>query len=320
MNTPIPAEAATVSPVRLRVVHETVYHYGAPVSLARHLAHLCPRSDDEQAVRGWQLDVQPPPDEAVDAEAAVAPSWVARQSSIDSWGNQRTVFSHSRHHDVLQVTSRFEVERRLTARAPVPSPAWEAVAETLRYRVGGSPLEATEFSLPSWYAPCTAALADFARQAFIPDVPLRDGAMALMRQVHAHLSYQPGSTQVGTRAPDALAQREGVCQDFAHVMIAACRSLGLAARYVSGYLLTAPPPGQAPLIGADASHAWVQVWCPAQGWLALDPTNAVPAALDHVHVAWGRDYGDVAPLRGVLQSGGAGPAAPRVRVQVDRVE
>ncbi|MEE9478596.1 MAG: transglutaminase family protein, partial [Roseateles sp.] len=129
------------------------------------------------------------------------------------------------------------------------------------------------------------------------------------------LRYLPHSTTVATRAADALAQRSGVCQDFAHVFIAACRALGLAARYVSGYLLTRPLPGQPKLVGADASHAWVELWCPEQGWLALDPTNDVPANLDHVTLAWGRDYADVAPLRGVLRGGGV--ATLRVGVTVE---
>nr|WP_255763552.1 transglutaminase family protein [Pelomonas sp. P7] len=138
-----------------------------------------------------------------------------------------------------------------------------------------------------------------------------------MHQIHETLHYLPQSTTVATRAADALAQRSGVCQDFAHIFIAACRGLGLAARYVSGYLLTRPPEGAPKLVGADASHAWVELWCPEQGWLALDPTNDVAAGLDHVTLAWGRDYADVAPLRGVLRGGGV--ATLRVGVTVEPV-
>jgi transglutaminase-like putative cysteine protease len=136
----------------------------------------------------------------------------------------------------------------------------------------------------------------------------------MMHLIFRHFAYKPLATSVNTRAPEALAQRQGVCQDFAHVMIGAMRSIGLAARYVSGYLLTRPPPGQPRLIGADASHAWVSVWCPVHGWVALDPTNAVPAGTDHVTLAWGRDYADVAPLRGVIRGGGQ--AQPQVAVTV----
>ncbi len=136
-----------------------------------------------------------------------------------------------------------------------------------------------------------------------------------MHQIHEEFEYLPQSTSVTTGALEALALRHGVCQDFAHVLIGACRSLGLAARYVSGYLLTQPPPGKPRLVGADASHAWAAVWCPPHGWLALDPTNDVVVGQDHVTLAWGRDYADVAPLRGVIR-GGSGNA-PRVGVTVE---
>ena len=130
------------------------------------------------------------------------------------------------------------------------------------------------------------------------------GALALMQLIHERFTYEPNATSVATRAPEALAELRGVCQDFAHVMIGACRSLGLAARYVSGYLLTTPPPGQPRLVGADASHAWVAVWCgESAGWVHLDPTNDLVAQEDHVAVAWGRDFSDVSPLRGVILGG-----------------
>jgi transglutaminase-like putative cysteine protease len=172
--------------------------------------------------------------------------------------------------------------------------------------------------LPSWFAPRDAALARLAGEVFLPGTPLLSGALALMHLVHRRFEYRPAATSVATRATDALAQRRGVCQDFAHVMIGAMRSIGLAARYVSGYLLTQPPPGQPRLVGADASHAWVAVWCPLHGWVALDPTNAVAAGTDHVTLAWGRDYGDVAPLRGVIRGGDG--AVPRVSVTVEPID
>jgi transglutaminase-like putative cysteine protease len=152
---------------------------------------------------------------------------------------------------------------------------------------------------------------------FTPERPLLDAALALNHHVHSTFEYKPFSTSVATGALQAFKLRKGVCQDFAHVMIGALRSLGLAARYVSGYLLTRPPPGQPRMIGADASHAWVMVWCPAHGWVALDPTNDVVAGNDHVTLAWGRDYGDVAPLRGVIRGGGR--AQPAVAVTVEPV-
>jgi transglutaminase-like putative cysteine protease len=293
----------------LRVLHETVYDYDTPVELAHHLACLSPRSTANQQVRDWRLTIDPAPDGDSD---------LASRLSLDPWGNARLVFSHARVHQRLVVASRFEA-----GVSPAPaadgasSPPWEQVAESLRYRAGGVRTEAVEFSLDSPFAPRDAALARFASEAFLPDMPLAEGALALMGLINRQFRYEPLATHVGTRAPEALALRRGVCQDFAHVMIGACRSLGLAARYVSGYLLTHPPAGKPRLLGADASHAWVTVWCPRQGWIALDPTNNVQAGFDHVTLAWGRDYGDVAPLRGVIRGGGS--VEPRVAVTVEPI-
>lgn len=242
----------------------------------------------------------------------------ASQLSMDPFGNDRLVFSHSRVHERLSVRCSFEVGLSAPPLPdPLDSPAWEEVAQSLRYHAGAVRTEAVEYTLASHFAPRDAALAAFAREAFTPERPLAEAALALMSLIHERFDYKPLSTHVGTRAPEALALRRGVCQDFAHVLIGACRSIGLAARYVSGYLLTQPPPGQPRLVGADASHAWAAVWCPVQGWLALDPTNDVPAGIDHVTLAWGRDYADVAPLRGVIRGGGR--ALPRVAVTVEPV-
>lgn len=297
----------------LRVRHDTVYAYDAPVELAHHLACLSPRHTPWQEVRDWRLRIDPAPD------GWAGPQALPDALSQDPWGNQRLVFSHAQVHESLTVSSVFEAGLRAAPPPdPAVSPAWEQVAAALRYRAGAAQPEAVEFTLASHFAPHDAALAAFAARAFTPGRPLAAGALALMQQIHAEFRYAPLATQVDTRAPEALALRRGVCQDFAHVMIGACRSLGLAARYVSGYLLTQPPAGQPRLIGADASHAWVAVWCPAHGWIALDPTNRVLAGLDHVTLAWGRDYADVAPLRGVIRGGGC--AAPRVAVTVEPIE
>jgi len=174
---------------------------------------------------------------------------------------------------------------------------------------------ALEMTLDSPLVPGSADFAAYAAPSFPPARPLLEGARDLTHRIHGDFQYDKAATDVSTPVAEVMRRRHGVCQDFAHVLIGACRSLGLAARYVSGYLLTQPPPGTPRLVGADASHAWAAVWCPPHGWLALDPTNDVPVGQDHVTLAWGRDYADVAPLRGVIR-GGSGNA-PRVAVTVE---
>ncbi len=297
----------------LQVLHDTEYRHDWPVELAHHVAYLIPRDTPTQRVLDWRLRIDPLPDGW--AEASWEP---ARHASRDAFGNLRLLFSHAQVHKRLQVASAFRVEQ-LGRPAPRPqdSPAWEAVTEQLRYHAPGDappPPEAVEFSLASPFAAPDSQLAAYAHQAFAPGLPVLEGGLRLMQQIHREFRYLPQSTDVGTRAAEALRLRRGVCQDFAQVFIAACRALGLAARYVSGYLLTEPPPGQARLIGADASHAWAEIWCPSQGWVGLDPTNDCMAGDAHVLLAWGRDYADVAPLRGVIRGGGQ--ALPRVAVTV----
>ena len=322
------AEPTAAPPVRwLRVRHETSYRYDSGVEGALHLAHLRPRETATQQVRTWSLDVSPHPDAGVDLASGI-------RETIDPWGNARQIFAHSQVHDQLDVVSAFEAGVSAQALpAPGSSRPWREVARDLRLHAGASVhaanadatqeqrkaehdvSEAAEFALDSALAPRAPALADWARPAADANAGVVELALALMHQVHAEFEYLPQSTSVTTGALEALALRHGVCQDFAHVLIGACRSLGLAARYVSGYLLTQPPPGRPRLVGADASHAWAAVWCPPHGWLALDPTNDVAVGQDHVTLAWGRDYADVAPLRGVIR-GGSGNA-PRVAVTVE---
>jgi transglutaminase-like putative cysteine protease len=322
------AEAMIAPAVRwLRVRHETSYRYDSEVEGAHHLAHLRPRDTATQQIRAWSLVVTPHPDAGVELASGI-------RETVDPWGNARQVFAHSQVHDELDVTSAFEAGISAPELpAPGTSQPWREVARDLRLHAGASAhavsasdasderraeraaFEAAEFALDSALAPRAKALADWARPSADENTGIVELALALMHQIHDEFEYLPQSTSVTTGALDALELRHGVCQDFAHVLIGACRSLGLAARYVSGYLLTQPPPGKPRLVGADASHAWAAVWCPPYGWLALDPTNDVPAGQDHVTLAWGRDYADVAPLRGVIR-GGSGNA-PRVGVTVE---
>jgi transglutaminase-like putative cysteine protease len=285
----------------LEVTHETRYAYTAAVSLAHHRAHLRPLVDAAQQLLGFGITIEPPPEQCHD--------------SIDAFGNTQTHFSLSHPHRSLAVsaTSRVEVRPRFEGLEPAAAPAWDGLAETLRYVAGGAPTDALEFAVPSPYVPRLPALRAWAAASLGPGRPVAEAAIELMHRVHAEFKYQSQSTEVDTPLAQAFEQKRGVCQDFAHLLAGALRMFGVPARYVSGYLLTraaeGPGKGEA-LLGADASHAWVQVWCPGtpgvpeDGWLDLDPTNDLVPSTSHVRVAVGRDFGDVTPLRGVIRGGG----------------
>ncbi len=311
-----PATAAVPPPLRLAVSHETRCDYPAPVALAHHVAHLRPLHDAHQQLLRHSLQIDPAPQPPAD--------W--QRDSSDPWGNVQRHFTLVREHARLRVLSESElrVSARFAALEAGAGPAWDVLVAGLRYRAGGAFEPAVEFAQPSPYVPRLAALRDWGAAEFVPGRPAAELALALMRRVHAEFEYRSGGTDVDTPLARVLAQRHGVCQDFAHLLCGALRAHGLPARYVSGYLLTTPPGGGAPLLGADASHAWVQAWCPgtpgvpADGWLDLDPTNACVPERGHVRLAVGRDYGDVAPLRGVIRGGG-GRHALHVAVQTTRL-
>jgi transglutaminase-like putative cysteine protease len=236
---------------------------------------------------------------------AIDPLPSHRANAPDSFGNLRTEFALYLPHEALavQAESRVWLEPRAAPPDDAKSDAWDTVASSLRYVVGGSFQPAGEFVFASPYVPLDRSLRDYAAADFRPGRPYLQAAIALMQRVHADFEYEPGVTDIDTPLVEVFRERRGVCQDFAHLMLAMLRSLGLPARYVSGYLLTQPLPGKARLTGADASHAWVSIWCPVLGWVDLDPTNAVLPDASHVTVAVGRDYGDVVPLRGVIRGG-----------------
>ncbi|GAB4212695.1 MAG: transglutaminase family protein [Rhodoferax sp.] len=279
----------------LRVAHETCYHYGSPVVMAQHLAHLQPvdRPGLHVVTHSLHIDPQPP----------------QLRSAPDAFGNVRCHFALATPHEVLTVYADMTVQTEPPQPVPAGTP-WESVVEAFRYRVGVAYNPASEFLFASPYVARHRELADFARPLFEPGRPVLEAAGALMHHIHTEMRYASGSTGVNTPVLEALAQRKGVCQDFAHLMIGCLRSLGLPARYVSGYLLTRPPPGKPRLIGADASHAWVQAFDPDVGWVDFDPTNDAQGlgrpGESHVTLAIGRDFGDVSPLRGVIH-GGANP-------------
>lgn len=277
------------------VVHETRYAYEHPVGLSRQIVHLAPRAMPWQRCRAHVLSVSPEPEILAVAE--------------DAFGNPTTSLCIEADHAELSVRAESHVE--ITARAypdDAASPPWEAVRARLAYharrRAIPADLDAARFSFESARVRNKRELAAWTLECFPPGTPILVGVRALMRRIHGEFVFDPKATTVSTPVMSVFAQRRGVCQDFAHLMLSCLRSLGLAARYVSGYLLTRPPPGRARLVGADASHAWVSVYCLEQGWVDADPTNDVFPSLEHVTVAWGRDFDDVTPLRGVLLGGG----------------
>jgi transglutaminase-like putative cysteine protease len=274
-----------------RVEHVTKYVYGSPVATSQHVAYLRPRELPHQHVRHYEIRIDP------------APTTVANR--IDAFGNIVKQFQILRPYSTLVVTAESVVDvcERAGALDPERSPKWEPVARELGGRADGIPVDVTQFAQPSTYLPFSQAMDRFARRSFPPGRPVLAGAINLMHRIHSEFAFDPAATTVTTPLVRVLDEKRGVCQDFAHVAISSLRAIGLAARYVSGYLLTDPPPGQPRLIGADASHAWLSVFCPVHGWVDLDPTNDVIVGERHVTVAWGRDYGDVSPLRGVLLGG-----------------
>ena len=288
--------------MRLQVLHETRYDYSPAVENAQHVAYLKPLDLPHQRLLQHSLRISPTP--------------ARLEESIDVYGNARQHFSFQAPHAqlVVQADSLVETSPLPDTRA-LATAAWETVREQFRYKAAARWEPAIEFVFASPCIPREELFADFARPSFAPGRPVAEAAWDLMQRIHRHMRYESLSTQVNTPALEALAQGKGVCQDFAHILVACCRSMGLPARYVSGYLLTTPPPGQPRLVGSDASHAWASVYCPlatAEGepdperpgfWLDLDPTNDRAPGEDYVVLATGRDFLDVSPMRGVIRGG-----------------
>lgn len=310
LPTQAPPDAPPGASARLSVEHETLYRYDHAVEQAQHIACLRPLSDAGQRLLQFDMAVDPLPS----------------QHSIrrDSHGNSRAYFALYAAHHELRVIARSEVEvvdRYLGLNASA-GPTCGEVRERLSYRAHAPFEPASEHLYASPFVPLHAELRDYGLQSLHDERPLAEAAIELMRRIHADFAYAPASTDISTPILDVFDQRRGVCQDFAHLMLGCLRACGLAARYVSGYLLTRPPPGQAPLVGADASHAWISVWVPDLGqplagdWLDLDPTNSVLPSVHHVRVAHGRDFGDVTPLRGVIRGGGRHTLVVRVTTRM----
>lgn len=278
---------------RYKVEHETRYAYDAPVSQSWQLARLTPRELPWQKLLTHHLAIDPRPDEC--------------HGAPDSFGNTVTHFGLHVAHRRLRVTMQCEVE--IGARPllqPQPAEPWESVRQAVRLPAAGSPvdIEVARMAERTPLLPLSDAALAYARPSFLAGRDWLEAVTDLMRRIHAEFEFDAGATTVSTSVDEVLRERRGVCQDFAHLMLACLRGLGLPARYVSGYLLTDPPPGQPRLMGVDASHAWVAAHSPQHGWVEFDPTNDQLADQRYITLAWGADFADVVPLRGVILGGG----------------
>jgi len=278
--------------MKYRVTHSTKYSYSENVNQCHNVAHLLPRNTMVQTCRLSELKINPVP--------------FSVNEWVDMFGNRQASFSIQKPHTELTVIAISEVEvvssRSLLDDAfPI---SWEETVEHLHSATEPEALDARIYTLESDFIEFADEVEAYSQASFRPDRPLLEAVEDLMHRIHQDFEYDPGFSNIATPLNEVVKHRKGVCQDFAHLAIACLRMRGLAARYVSGYLETLPPPGQKKLVGADASHAWFSVYVPHQGWLDFDPTNAQIPAEQHITAAWGRDYSDVAPLKGVIFGGG----------------
>ncbi|MDH4394502.1 MAG: transglutaminase family protein [Limnobacter sp.] len=293
-----------MAPAVRRVTHETAYEYEQPAECSQQICILQPQEGPAMAPgllrKGQRL---------LNHSLRIQPNPSTLQTHIDVNGNIVTHFEMNYPHDHLSVVSQSELEvipRLHTGHVDeLYSPSWDVLASSLAYHAGAETPVDGQHRFSSKHVVVSEQFRDFGYLDFWPGRSVVSSAYALMSRIHREFKYESGSTTINTTVQEVMANRKGVCQDFAHVMLSVLRSLGLSARYVSGYMLTDPPPGQTKLIGVDASHAWVSVWCGDDiGWVDYDPTNDQLPDLRYVTVAVGRDYADVPPLRGVVHGGG----------------
>lgn len=292
--------------MKYRLIHRTKYSYEGAVTVSHHLARLAPRTLPGQRCPWHELEIHPVP--------------VGRGVHLDSFGNTTAYFEIEGKHEALEVTARSLVEVFPTQHPDARStPSWERVREACQLEKLTPGSEAGAFRFGSPMVPIGREFADYAGMEFSPNRPILEAVLGLTNRIFRDFKFDPRATEVSTPVSEVFKKRAGVCQDFAHLMLACLRSLGLPARYVSGYLETVPPPGKVRLTGADASHAWVSVFCgESAGWIDTDPTNNLLPGERHITVAWGRDFSDVSPLRGVTL--GAGGQKLDVAVDVIPVE
>ncbi len=273
-------------------IHETRFEYSSPVSVSHQVLRLKPRPTPGQTLHSWSFRSQPIPS--------------SQELSTDFFGNEVLDISLEGRHKKLTITANSIVEVLSGQEIMFElSPPWEEAVQALRVGTSDDSLAASQFCYESPFVPIDGAGRDYALPSFPSGQPLLKGALDLTRRIYRDFEYRGDVTDVYTPVREVLQQREGVCQDFAHVQLACLREMGLAARYVSGYLRTYPSEGQEELIGSAASHAWLSVWCPQYGWVDFDPTNNMVPSDEHITVAWGRDYGDVSPVNGFIVGGGS---------------
>lgn len=283
--------------MRYRIQHITEYTYNADVSHCFNLAHLLPRNTTRQQCFNAKIDANPKASTATRKQ--------------DYFGNNAYHIEIQRPHRSLKITATSEVETRNQHVGADLGMSTGITCDQVRLKMfntqDGETLMAREFMLASAFAAPNQELIAFARDCFDPDEPFLHCVLKLTQKIYAEFDYSPAATTIATPLEEVLQTRRGVCQDFAHLQIACIRALGFAARYVSGYIETLPAPGQEKLVGSDASHAWIAVYVPGEGWVEFDPTNNCLAHEQHVVSAWGRDFADVTPLKGVIYGGGDKP-------------
>lgn len=277
--------------MKLRIVHHTTYAYGEPVTTSHHEARLSPRDFEAQRTLSHQLEITPTPE--------------TRRRHFDYFGNRTLHFSLCEPHRELDVVATTLVELKPSSPPRLSkTPAWEQVRERLRSDRRRDVLEAYSMCFGSPHVGLFSGLAEYAAPSFPAGRPVLQAVSDLVARIHRDFAYDSRATDVSTQLPEVLRRRRGVCQDFSHLAIGCLRAQGLAARYVSGYLVTHPPPGMPRRIGADASHAWFSTFVPEHGWVDFDPTNDLIPSDEHVSIAIGRDFSDVTPIRGVILGGG----------------
>jgi transglutaminase-like putative cysteine protease len=272
------------------VSHRTTYAYAKPVLRSEHVVHVTPQSGPRQTVHRHNLLIEP------------APS--ANTAITDYFGNAGAILTIEDEHHELVIHARSTVEVHARDH-PIPglSTAWEQVAAKARRSDGSLDISVLQFVSASRHTRLGPEAIDYARPSFPPHRPVLEAALDLTERIYHDFKFDSTATDISTPVSHVLQERRGVCQDFAHLAITCCRAFGLPTRYVSGYLLTYPPPGMEKLQGADASHAWLSVWAPEAGWVDFDPTNGIMPGGEHIAVAYGRDYDDVSPISGVLLGG-----------------